>query len=150
MFGCTLCTQTYLLHCTALHSQSRMPMLSEKNHFSALGGPKVTIFGRDDLDPLYFDVSNISVTPDPPYMSKNTQMCYFQHFLGVPLKTYPQSRGPSWKLFIGNVANFFGGGLPYMLACWDYIISFSEHFVTVVTRVPRTFLELSKIQKNIS
>ena len=46
-----------------------MTFLSEKTLFSALGGPEVAIFGRDDLDPLYFDVSNFSVTPD---MSKNT------------------------------------------------------------------------------
>ena len=52
-------------------------VLSEKTHFSALGGPKVAIFGGDDLDPLYFDVSNFLVTPEPPYMSKNDQMCYF-------------------------------------------------------------------------
>ena len=39
-------------------------VLSEKKtNFSALGGPQVTIFGGDDLDPLYFDVSNFSVTP---------------------------------------------------------------------------------------
>ena len=41
-----------------------------------MGGPNVTIFGREDLDPLYFDVSNFSVPPDPPYMSQNAQMCY--------------------------------------------------------------------------
>ena len=28
------------------------------------------------------------------YMSKNAQMCYFWPFLVVPLKTYPQIRGP--------------------------------------------------------
>ena len=33
-------------------------VLSEKINFSALGGPKVAIFGRDDLDPIYFDVIN--------------------------------------------------------------------------------------------
>ena len=52
-------------------------VLSEKINFSAPGGRKVAIFGIADLDPLYFDVSNFSVTPDSPYMSKNDQMCYF-------------------------------------------------------------------------
>ena len=62
----------------SVHSQSNMPMFClKKTHFSALGGPKVAMFGGDDLDPLYFDVSNFSVTPDPPYMSKNDKMCYF-------------------------------------------------------------------------
>ena len=33
-------------------------VLSEKKtNFSALGGQKVAIFGRDDLNPLYFDVN---------------------------------------------------------------------------------------------
>ena len=52
-------------------------VLSEKINFSAPGGRKVAIFGMEDLDPQYFDVSNFSVPPDPPYMSKNDKMCYF-------------------------------------------------------------------------
>ena len=63
--------------CIGAQSIKHANVLSEKNHFSALGGPKVAMFGGDDLDPLYFDVSNFSVTPDPPYMSKNAKMCYF-------------------------------------------------------------------------
>ena len=51
--------------------------LSEKINFSAPGGRKVAIFGMEDLDPQHFDVSNFSVPPDPPYMSKNANMCYF-------------------------------------------------------------------------
>ena len=34
----------------------------------------------------------------PPYMSINAKMCYFWPFLVVPLKRYPQSRGPPWKI----------------------------------------------------
>ena len=41
------------------------------------GGRIVAIFGMEDLDPLYFDVSNFSAPTDPPYMSKNDKMCYF-------------------------------------------------------------------------
>ena len=64
-----------------MHSQWNMPMFClKKNHFSALGGPKVAIFGRDDFDPLYFDVSNFLVTPDPPYMSKNEKCAIFSTF----------------------------------------------------------------------
>ena len=68
-------------------------VLSEKINFSAPGGPKSTIFDTDDVDPLYFEVSIVSVPTDPPYMSKNGKMCYFYHFLRVPKKTYTQSTG---------------------------------------------------------
>ena len=44
-------------------------VLYEKINFSALGGPKVAIFGRDDLDPLYFDVINFAVPPAFVFMS---------------------------------------------------------------------------------
>ena len=41
-----------------VHSQSNMPIFClNKTHFSALGDPKIAIFVRDDLDPLYFDVN---------------------------------------------------------------------------------------------
>ena len=52
-------------------------VLSEKINFSAPGGRKVAIFGREDLDPLYFDVGKFLAPPDPPYMSRNAKMCYF-------------------------------------------------------------------------
>ena len=50
----------YILRYICLGAQSfeHANVLSEKINFSALGGPKVAIFGRDDLDPLYFDVIN--------------------------------------------------------------------------------------------
>merc|ERR1719507_2107303 len=79
----------------SVYSQSNMQMFClKKNNFSALGGSKVAILGGDDLDPIYFEVHMFLNPPGPPYMSKNAQMCYFYHFLGVPFKTYPQSRGP--------------------------------------------------------
>ena len=68
-------------------------VLSEKNNFSAPGGPKSTIFDTDDVDPLYFEVSIVSAPSDPPYMSKNGKMCYFYHFLRIPKKTCTQSTG---------------------------------------------------------
>ena len=58
-----LCVQPL---CFGAQSIKHANVLSEKNHFSALGGPKVAMFGGDDLGPLHFDVSNFSVTPDPP------------------------------------------------------------------------------------
>ena len=63
--------------CLGEQSFKHANVLSEKNNFSAPGGQKVAIFGMEDLDPQYFDVSNFSVPPDPPYMSKNANMCYF-------------------------------------------------------------------------
>ena len=63
--------------CFGAQSMEHGNVLSEKINFSAPGGQKVAIFGMEDLDPQYFDVSNFSVPPDPPYMSKNANMCYF-------------------------------------------------------------------------
>ena len=63
--------------CFGAQSFKHANVLSEKINFSAPGGRKVAIFGMEDLDPQYFDVSNFSVPPDPPYMSKNANMCYF-------------------------------------------------------------------------
>ena len=60
-------------------------VLSEKINFSSPGGRKVAIFGMEDLDPLYFDVSNVSAPPDPPYMSENAKMCYFFALFGSPI-----------------------------------------------------------------
>ena len=44
---------------------------AKKNNFSAHGGRKVTIFGRD-LDPLDFDAP-----PDPPTCLKMTKCAFF-------------------------------------------------------------------------
>ena len=63
--------------CFGAQSIEHGNVLSEKINFSAPGGRKVAIFGMEDLDPQYFDVSNFSDPPDPPYMSKNANMCYF-------------------------------------------------------------------------
>ena len=43
--------------CLGAQSIKNVNVLSEKTNFSALGGQKVAIFGRDYLDPLYFDVN---------------------------------------------------------------------------------------------
>ena len=49
--------------CFGAQSIEHANVLFEKNNFSAQGGRKVAFFGMEDLDPLYFDVSNFSVTP---------------------------------------------------------------------------------------
>ena len=63
--------------CLGVRSIEHPDVLSEKINFSAPGGREVAIFGMEDLDPQYFDVSNFSVPPDPPFISKNDKMCYF-------------------------------------------------------------------------
>ena len=50
-------------------------VLSEKNNFSAPGGPKSAKFDPGHLDPIYLEVGNFSASPDDPFMSKNAQIC---------------------------------------------------------------------------
>ena len=55
--------------CLGAQSFEHANVSSEKINFSALGGPKVAIFGRDDLDPIYFAVSYTHLTlPTTPYV----------------------------------------------------------------------------------
>ena len=54
--------------CIGEESFEHANVLSEKINFSAPGGRKVAIFGMEDLDPLYLDVSNISVQPPSPLL----------------------------------------------------------------------------------
>ena len=83
-------------------------VLSEKKtHFSALGGPKFAIFGRDDFDPLYFDVSNFSVPPDPPICLKIPKCAFFTTFWESHLKHFHKVGVRREKFNIGNVAQFF-------------------------------------------
>ena len=46
-----------MLLCLGEQSFKHANVLSEKNNFSAPGGPKSTIFDTDDVDPLYFEVT---------------------------------------------------------------------------------------------
>ena len=59
----------------SVRSNEHPDVLSEKINFSALGGLKSAKFDPGPLDPIYFEVGNFSASPDPPYMSKNAQMC---------------------------------------------------------------------------
>ena len=87
-------------------------VLSEKTHFSALGGPKFTIFGRDDLDPLYFYVSNFSDPPDfygLPYM---LGLCHFIFgtFSNEKVFTVNVTRVPrTFLIWLKTGNQFFGG-----------------------------------------
>merc|ERR1719278_634911 len=60
-----------------------------------------------------------------PFMAEIEKMCQKSAFLVVPDFGYPQVGVRPEKFNIGNVAqNFFGG----FYICWDYAISFSQHF----------------------
>ena len=61
--------------CLGVRSIDHPDVLSEKINFSALGGPKSAKFDPGHLDPIYFEVGNFSASPNPPYISKNAQMC---------------------------------------------------------------------------
>ena len=61
--------------CLGVRSIEHPDVLSEKINFSAPGGPKSAKFDPGPLDPIYFEVGDFSASPDPPYMSKNSQMC---------------------------------------------------------------------------
>ena len=41
-------------------------VLSQKIDFSAPGGPKSAKIDPGHLDPIYFEVGNLSASPDPP------------------------------------------------------------------------------------
>ena len=56
-------------HCTLTVNQTWQCFVWKKI-ISQPWGSKSPIFGRDDLDPLYFYVSNFPVPPDPPICLK--------------------------------------------------------------------------------
>ena len=102
--------------CSQGNSNKQGSFSEEKKDCGALGGPRSAIFGTIALDPLYFEVHIFSDPPDPHYMSINAQLCYLEPFFGVPLKTYPQSRGLPWtvshwkfgpKLYVGSMTFHF-------------------------------------------
>ena len=78
-----------------------------KNNFSAPGGRKVAIFGMEDLDPLYFDVSNVSAPPDPPICLKTPKCAIFCTFRESHLEHTPKVGVRPEKFNIGNVAQNF-------------------------------------------
>ena len=111
--------------CFGAQSIEHGNVLSEKINFSAPGGRKVAIFGMEDLDPQYFDVSNFSVPPDPSICLKMPICAIFSTFWESHLKHTPKVGVHPEKFNIGNVAQIFFGDF---YICWDYVISFSQHF----------------------
>ena len=61
--------------CASVIGFSSKDFFSEKNYCGAPGGPNLVIFGIMVHDPLYFEVGICLGPTDPPYMSKNAQMC---------------------------------------------------------------------------
>ena len=76
--------------CFGAQSIEHGNVLSEKINFSAPGGRKVAIFGMEDLDPLYFDVSNVSAPPDPPICLKTPKCAIFCTFRESHLEYTPK------------------------------------------------------------
>ena len=63
--------------------------------------------------------------PDPPICLKMPKCANFGLFWSFHLKDAPKVGVHREKFNIGNVAqNFFGG----FYICWDFVISFSQHF----------------------
>ena len=89
----------------------------KKTHFPALVGPEVAIFGRDDFDPLYFDVSNFSVPPDPPICLKIPKCAFFTTFWESHLKHFHKVGVRREKFNIGNCPQFFSG-TPIYVGSW--------------------------------
>ena len=82
-------------------------------------------FATITLDPLYFEV-NISLDPpDPPICLKMPKCVIFGLFWSFHFKDTPKVEVHREKFNIGNVAQTFFGGF---YICWDYVISFSQHF----------------------
>ena len=64
-------------------------------------------------------------------MSKNGQICYFQHFLGVQWKKLPQSTGLPWKTLtpkiLPNFVLVFYIYCYYAISVWDFKIHRDGH-----------------------
>jgi len=115
-----------------------------KNYCGAPGGPISTIFATITLDPLYFEVHIFSDPLDPPYMSKNAKMCYFEHFFGVRWKKPPLCRGPPWKILHWKFVPAFFYGLLYMLGlCLFIFATFSNEKVITFQHQGGTYEYLS-------
>ena len=64
-------------------------------------------------------------------MSKNGQICYFQHFLGVQWNKLPQSTGLPWKTLtpkiLPNFVLVFYIYCHYAISVWDFKIHRDGH-----------------------
>ena len=91
-----------------------MVVFSDKNYCGAPGGPTSAIFATISLDPLYFEVHIFSDPHDPPYMSKNAKMCYFEHFSESRGKNHPKVWVRREKFNIGNCPKKISGPTIYV------------------------------------
>ena len=89
--------------------------------------PISAIFGTIDLDSLYFEVHIFLDPPTPPapICLKMPKCAIFGTFWLCHFKNTPKVGVHREKFNIGKVAQIFFGG-SYI--CWDYVISFSQHF----------------------
>ena len=98
---------------------------SEKKYCGVRVGPISAIFATITLDPLYFEVHIFSDPPDPPICLKMPKCAIFGLFWSLHFKDTPKVGVHREKFNIGNVAQIFFGDF---YICWDYVISFSQHF----------------------
>ena len=96
-----------------------------KNYCGAPGGPRSAILATMDLDPLYFGVHMFSDPPTPPIWLETQKCAILSTFSESHLKYTPKVGVHRENLLIGNVAQTVFGGF---YICWDYVISFSQHF----------------------
>ena len=76
--------------CLGVRSIEHPNVLSEKNNFSAPGGPKSAKFDPGHLDPIYFEIGNFSALPDPPICLKMPKCAKFCTFGESRLKHTPK------------------------------------------------------------
>ena len=96
-----------------------------KNYCGAPGGPRSAIFATIGLDPLYFGVHMFSDPPTPPIWLETQKCAIFSTFWVSGGKNHPKVEVQSEKNFIGNFPHLF---FMAFYICWDYVISFSQHF----------------------
>ena len=116
----------------------------QTKNFGAPGGPTSAIFAAIAHDPLNFEVNTFLAPPDPPYMSKNGQICYFQHFLGVQWKKLPQSTGLPWQTLtpkiLPNFVLLFSIYCHYAISFWDFKTHRDDHNHSGRHRSPEFFV----------
>ena len=127
-FGILLSVSTVSTVCTSEPSASSGRFSSIffwKNYCGAPGLWMFAIFATIHLHPLYFEVHIFSDPPDPPICLKMPKCANFGLFWSFHFKDTPKVGVHREKFNIGNVAQIFFGGF---YICWDYVISFSQHF----------------------
>ena len=111
---------TIFHHYVSVHSQSNMTMFCPKK---SIFQPRVVEWRTLTHNILMSVIFRSHLTP--PICLKMPICAIFSTFWESHLKYTPKVGVHREKFNIGNVAqNFFGG----FYICWDYVISFSQHF----------------------